>query len=138
MGDLRSSDRAQTGLANRRFRPLGHLTAARNLSIRQASSYRSAPLLRIVPKIVPASSRTRRELATLHASGALMRTQRFFSPTTMPATDWRASRYSHDPPSRYLVSRAFRTRSARRCVARRGVREVSVYRTVTFVVAGSL
>ena len=38
-----------------------------------------------------------------------MRTQRFFSPTTMPATDWRASRYSHDPPSRYLVSRAFRT-----------------------------
>jgi hypothetical protein len=67
-----------------------------------------------------------------------MRTQRFFSPTTMPATDWRASRYSHDPPSRYLVSRAFRTRSARRCVARRGVREASVYRTVTFVVAGSL
>src|SRR5260370_20809188 len=37
----------------------------------------------------------------------------------MPATDGRASRYSHDPPSRYLVSRAFRTRSARRCVARR-------------------
>jgi hypothetical protein len=43
------------GLANRRLQPLGHLTAARFLSIRQATSYGNAALTQIVPEIVPAS-----------------------------------------------------------------------------------
>ena len=43
-------------LANHRLQPLGHLTAARNLSIRQRSSYGDANSLRIVPAIVPVSS----------------------------------------------------------------------------------
>ena len=47
--DSRKADRPQTGLANHRLQPLGHLTAARNLSIRQASSYGNATLPQIVP-----------------------------------------------------------------------------------------
>ena len=54
----------------------------------RASSYGNAAVLQIVPEIVPASSETART-APLHAPGALIRRQRFFSPTTMPATDWR-------------------------------------------------
>ena len=45
------------GLANHRLQPLGHLTAARFLSIRQGSSYGNAGSRSIVPDIVPASSR---------------------------------------------------------------------------------
>jgi hypothetical protein len=48
------------GLANRRLQPLGHLTAARNLSIRQASSYGNTAVAQIVPEIVPASTQKRR------------------------------------------------------------------------------
>jgi hypothetical protein len=99
--DVREAD---FRLANHRLQPLGHLTVARKLSIRQTSSYVSAPPLQIVPEIVPASSRTRRESATLHASGALIRTQRFFLTTTMPATDWSAPPYSHELTSTYLIS----------------------------------
>src|SRR5215211_3551777 len=44
------------GLANRRLQPLGHLTAARNLSIRHASSCGNTALAQIVPDIVPARS----------------------------------------------------------------------------------
>ena len=114
------------GLANRRLQPLGHLTAARNLSIRQASSYENAALSQIVPEIVPASSRNRREPATLHASGALIRTQRFFWPTTMPTTDWRTLLYSHEPASTSLAIRALKARGARRSDSRVGRRELPV------------
>ena len=44
------------GLANRRLRPLGHLTAARKLSIRRASTYAEPIVPIVVPEIVPASS----------------------------------------------------------------------------------
>ena len=43
-------------LANHRLQPLGHLTAARNLSIRHALGYGNAVEGQIVPRIVPASS----------------------------------------------------------------------------------
>ena len=55
-----------------------------------------------------------------HAPGALIRMQRFFSPTTMPATDWRAPLYSHEPASTYLASRASGMPSARKSGARTG------------------
>ena len=44
----------------------------------------------------------------IHALEALIRMQRFFSPTTMPATDWSAPLYLHEPASIYLVGRASR------------------------------
>ena len=47
--------RPYNGLANHRLQPLGHLTAARNLSIRQPLSYGGTAVPRIVPEIVPAS-----------------------------------------------------------------------------------
>ena len=53
------------------------------------------------------------ETATLHAPGALIRMQRFFSPTTMPATDWRTPLCSHEPASTSLATRALKTRGAR-------------------------
>ena len=40
--------------------------------------------------------------------GRMIRTQRFFSSTTMPATDWRARLCSHESASTYLVGRASR------------------------------
>ena len=40
--------------------------------------------------------------------------QRFFSPTAMPATDWRAPRCSHEPASTSLATRALKTPDARR------------------------
>jgi hypothetical protein len=50
--DVREAD---FRLANHRLQPLGHLTAARNLSIRQPLSYGGTAVPRIVPEIVPAS-----------------------------------------------------------------------------------
>ena len=44
------------GLANHRLQPLGHLTAAVSLSIRQPASYKTADLVWIVPEIVPVSA----------------------------------------------------------------------------------
>ena len=86
---------------------------ARKLSIRQGSTYAERIVPIVVPEIVPASSQNRRGTATLHASGALIRMQRFFSPTTMPATDWRTPLYSHEPASTSLAkSRVEDTRGA--------------------------
>jgi hypothetical protein len=48
------------GLANRRLRPLGHLTAARKLSINEVATYTRAIVPMIVPEIVPGSSQNRR------------------------------------------------------------------------------
>src|SRR5712692_8676407 len=47
------------GLANRRLQPLGHLTAARFLSIRYGLSYGRPESHRIVPEIVPVSPEIR-------------------------------------------------------------------------------
>ena len=82
--DSRQSDPALVGLANRRLQPLGHLTAARNLSIRRGLSYGEPSFLMIVPEIVPASLRNRRENGVSHALAALIRTQRFFSTEPSP------------------------------------------------------
>jgi hypothetical protein len=49
----RNADRR---LANHRLQPLGHLTAARKLSIRHASSYGNTALPKIVHEIVPTAS----------------------------------------------------------------------------------
>jgi hypothetical protein len=54
--DSREGDRAPVGLANHRLQPLGHLTAARILSIRQASTYAHPDSPLVVPEIVPARS----------------------------------------------------------------------------------
>ena len=117
-GKIEDGREADIRLANHRLRPLGHLTAARNLSIRRALSYGNTALGQIVPEIVPASSENPPRNGAAHAPGALIRTQRFFSLTTMTATDWRAPLYSHKPASAYLVGRAAGTRSARRSDAR--------------------
>src|SRR4051812_43563477 len=77
---LDTAFRPYNGLANRRLRPLGHLTPARNLSIRQALSYGSTTKRQLSPKL---------SLPPMRRSTARIRTQRFFSPTAMPATDWR-------------------------------------------------
>ena len=53
--DSREADRPKTGLANHRLQPLGHLTAARKLSINEIVTYATADCPSIVPKIVPAS-----------------------------------------------------------------------------------
>jgi hypothetical protein len=101
------------GLANRRLRPLGHLTAARRLSIRQTSSYGNTAVPQIVPEIVPSALRNGSGSGAEHVSRSANRMHRFFSPTPMPATDWRAPLYSHEAASVFLVGRASRTRSAR-------------------------
>ena len=105
-------------LANRRLQPLGHLTA-RELSIRHASTY-ARPIVPIfVPETVPADLQNHRGTAPARARSAI-RMQRFFSPTTMPATDWRAPLYSHEPASTYLASRASGMPSARKSGGRTG------------------
>jgi predicted phage tail protein len=73
-------------LANHRLQPLGHLTAARNLSIRQALSYGEAAVPKIVPEIVPAGSQIGLETSGDCAAGALARMQRFFSSVIDSAT----------------------------------------------------
>jgi hypothetical protein len=80
-------DGIRFGLANRRLQPLGHLTAARKLSINDIAIYGLSNVPSIVPETVPASSQNRREAARFNACRAPIRTQRFFSPTAMPATD---------------------------------------------------
>ena len=55
-----------------------------------------------------------------------VRMQRFFSPTTMPATDGRTSLCWHEPASTDLVDRGSRTRSARGSGARAGLRQAPV------------
>ena len=54
--------RSYNGLANRRLRPLGHLTATRTLSIREASSCGNPAVPKTVPEIVPNESGARLEL----------------------------------------------------------------------------
>jgi hypothetical protein len=46
-------------LANHRLQPLGHLTAARNLSIRHDSSCEHPKIVAIVPETVPGSFENR-------------------------------------------------------------------------------
>ena len=55
--------------------------------------------------------------------------QRFFSSTTMPATDWCTPLCSHEPASTYLVGRAWSTRSARGSGARTDCGQAPEYRT---------
>lgn len=50
--------------------------------------------------------RTDAETPGAHRSGTLIQTLRFSATTTIPATDWRTSIYSHVPASTYLVDRA--------------------------------
>src|SRR5437773_187591 len=75
---LDTAFRPYNGLANRRLQPLGHLTAAINLSIRQASSYGNVRLPPIVPEIVPTSIQKRpvngawRTLETLLPDAAVL------------------------------------------------------------------
>ena len=47
------------------------------------------------------------------APGTVIRTQRFFPPTTMPATGWRTPLYAHEPASTPGATRALTTRGAR-------------------------
>jgi hypothetical protein len=52
-------------LANRRLQPLGHLTALRTLSIREASSCGNPAVAKTVPEIVPAEPGARVESPTV-------------------------------------------------------------------------
>ena len=94
-------------LANRRLQPLGHLTAARNVSIRHGLGYGNALDCQIVPKIVPADS----ENPPLNPGGSGSRTptrrQRFLWSTTMPQriAAHGFTRMSRRPHSRSLVRR---------------------------------
>ena len=90
-------------LANRRLQPLGHLTAARKLSINEIAIYGLANVASIVPEIVPATSQKRRGAATLNTCGAPIQRQRFFSPTTILVTAWVAPGCSHEPASTFVV-----------------------------------
>jgi hypothetical protein len=92
-------------LANRPLQPLGHLTAVRNLSINDITTYTNAIVPTIVPEIVPASSQNPPWNGAVHASWGLIRMQRFVSPTSMPANDWRAPLCAHVLASTSLVSR---------------------------------
>ena len=67
-------------LANHRLQPLGHLTAARNLSIRQGSTYAAAGCPRIVPEIVPASLKKPPQKQRGRAACCVTGMQRFFQP----------------------------------------------------------
>jgi hypothetical protein len=53
--ESRDANRALVGLANHRLQPLGHLTAARRLSIRHDSSCEHQKIVVIVPETMPAS-----------------------------------------------------------------------------------
>ena len=117
------------GLANRRLQPLGHLTATRNLSIRHASTYSEPVCPHSVPEIVPASSQSPVQKSGERVGGPPTGRQRFFSPTTMPASDWRAPLCSDVLASTSLATRASRTRGARRPRARTAHRQAPVLRT---------
>jgi hypothetical protein len=58
------------------------------------------------PKTRVCHARTGAEPAPYTHPGAPIRTQRLFGPTTIPAIDWRAPLYSHEPASIYLAGRA--------------------------------
>jgi hypothetical protein len=83
-GKLEDCREAGFRLANHRLQPLGHLTAARNLSIRHDSSCEHPKIVAIVPEIVPASFEnrvwTRVESPLKHVVGK----QRFFSAEPSP------------------------------------------------------
>jgi hypothetical protein len=96
------------GLANRRLQPLGHLTAARNLSIRQASSYGNTGRP-IVPEIVPASSQNPRLNGGARAIQAADPHAAVRFDDNYSATDWPASISSHEAASTFLIGRGART-----------------------------
>jgi hypothetical protein len=58
-GKLEDCREAGFRLANHRLQPLGHLTAARNLSIRHDSSCEHPKIVAIVPETVPGSFENR-------------------------------------------------------------------------------
>jgi hypothetical protein len=108
------------GLANRRLQPLGHLTAARNLSIRQALSYGTTAKGQIVPEIVPAGSQNQPSDDGDRAVQSVDPNAAVFLPTTIPATDWRARISSHVSATTFLVGRGSTTGSVRGSGARTG------------------
>jgi hypothetical protein len=59
-------------LANHRLQPLGHLTAARKLSINEIATYAPAACPSIVPEIVPANAQDWRRTVTQQAPEALI------------------------------------------------------------------
>lgn len=71
-------------LANHRLQPLGHLTAARNLSIRHALSYGEPFGPHDCPWNCPCQPSDRRENGVSHAPATLIGTQRFFSTEPSP------------------------------------------------------
>lgn len=68
---------------------------------------------KILPEIVPVSSRNGIANARELGSEPLSRMQRFLPPTTMPASDWAMAPCSHVLPSSSLAARAFTPRAAR-------------------------
>jgi hypothetical protein len=66
-------------LANRRLQPLGHLTAARKLSINDITTYTNAIVPTIAPEIVPVGPGTEAQSLARALIGAITRRQRFFS-----------------------------------------------------------
>jgi hypothetical protein len=104
---IRTLDRAfrpYNGLANRRLQPLGHLTAARNLSIRQASTYAEPSCPHFVPEIVPASSQ-KDAFNGGDCAGALRGMQRFFSIVINAANLWTEGLLLHELRSTFVDSK---------------------------------
>ena len=116
--DVREAD---FRLANRRLQPLGHLTAARNLSIRQASSYGNAAPSQVVPEIVPTSCQNR----AWNGDGPRVRSANpnatVLFADTRRATDWRTPLYSPEPASTSLAPRGLIGRGPRRTGVRTGL-----------------
>src|SRR5438067_1415023 len=75
---LDTAFRPYNGLANHRLRPLGHLTAARNLSIRQTLSYGNLLKSKLSLKLSLPALRIQSRRPTIAASKPLTRRQRFF------------------------------------------------------------
>jgi hypothetical protein len=99
-------------LANHRLQPLGHLIAARKLSINEIATYTPGDCPNDCPRNCPYQHSEPARNGAACALGALIGTQRFFSPTTMPATDCSAPLYRDGPVTNSLISRASGMRSA--------------------------
>ena len=72
---------ADRRLANRRLQPLGHLTATRTLSIREALSCGNPVVARTVSEIVLDGPRPRTELRPIRPTGSFKENAAVFSVT---------------------------------------------------------
>ena len=93
------SVRSRPTLANRHAETAGERRESTRLTVPRCD-----------PPHCPCQLRRLAPNGVVHASAGFIRMQRFFSPTTTPATDWRTPLCSPEPASTSLATRALQMR----------------------------